>query len=133
MIHPDSDTLLKFVLQTLDDSENEAVRQHLSHCEQCREEERKTEGGVRRLSSVDIPLEMVVPPPLPRRSHVLIAALKVAAVLAAGFVLGYATAELSNPIRPIPVQQRLIPSQIAVPSSGYVPAQEVDVRTPPHM
>ena len=133
MTHPDSDTLLRFVLRTLDDSENEAVVQHLSLCEQCREEERKVEWEVRRLSSIDIPLEMVIPPVLPRRSRVLVAASRLAAVLAVGFVLGYATAELSNPIPSIPVQQRLIPSQIAVPSSGYVPAQEVDVRTSPHM
>jgi hypothetical protein len=62
----------------------------------------------------------------------LVPALKAAAVLAVGFSIGYATAELSNPVPPIPVQQRLIPSEIAVPSSGYVPVQEVDVRTIPN-
>ncbi len=80
---------------------------------------------------MELPIEMAAPPRLLRRSRVLVPALKVAAVLTVGFLLGYATAELSNPIPPIPVQQRLIPSQIAVPLSGYVPTQQVDVRIPP--
>jgi hypothetical protein len=130
MTHPDGDTLLKFVLQTLDKSEDEAVRQHLSSCEQCKGEHRKLEGEVRRLSSFDIPVEMVSPPRLLQRSRGMVPALKVAAVLAVGFLLGYASAQLTNPVHPIPVQQRLIPSHVAVPSSGYVPAREVDVRTP---
>jgi anti-sigma factor ChrR (cupin superfamily) len=128
MTHPDGDTLLKFVLQTLDESENEAVRQHLRACDRCTEEERKLEGELRRLSALELPVEKFTPPRLPRRS--IAPLLKVAAVLAVGFLLGYATAQLSNTVHPVPVQQRLIPSQIAVPSSGYVPAQEVDVRTP---
>jgi anti-sigma factor RsiW len=130
MNHPNGDTLLKYVLGTLDESETEAVRQHLSSCEECSKEERKIDGEVRRLSSVDIPLETGEPPRLPRRPRGLVPVLKVAAVLAVGFSIGYATAELSNPAPPIPVQQRLIPSHVVVPSSGYVPVQEVDVRTP---
>jgi hypothetical protein len=130
MTHPDGDTLLEFVLQTLDESGNSAVRQHLSVCEQCREQQRKLQGEVKRLSSIDLQVEMVAPPGLPRRSRLPIAASKLAAVLAAGFLLGYATAQLTNPVHPSPVPQRLIPAQAAVPASGFVPCQVVDVRTP---
>jgi hypothetical protein len=130
MTHPDSDTLLGFVLQTLDESDSSAVREHLSACEECRERQRKLEGEVARLASVDLQVKMVAPPRLPRRSRLHISVSKFAAVLAAGFLLGYATALLSNPVRPVPVQQRLIPAQVIVPSSGYVPCQGVDLRTP---
>jgi anti-sigma factor RsiW len=133
MNHPNGDTLLKYVLGTLDESETEAIRQHLSSCEECRNEERKIDGEVTRLSIVDIPLGTVEPPRLPRKTRRLVPVLKAAAVLAVGFFIGYATAELSNPVSPIPVQQRLIPSQVAVPSSGYVPVREVDIRTPPNL
>jgi hypothetical protein len=128
MTHPDGDTLLKFLLQTLEEPENESVREHLRACDRCTEEERKLEGELRRLSRIELPVETVTPPRLPRRS--LVPLLKIAAVLAVGFLLGYATAQIATPVRPVPVQQRLIPSRLAVPSSGYVPAQEVDVRTP---
>jgi hypothetical protein len=130
MTHPDSDTLLEFVLQTLDESGDSAVREHLSACEQCRERQRRLEGEVTRLARIDLPVELVGPPRLPRRSRLVISVSKFAAVLAAGFLLGYATALLSNPVRPIPVQQHMIPARIAVPSSGYVPCQGVDLRTP---
>jgi hypothetical protein len=131
MTHPDGDTLLKYILQTLDEWEIVTVRQHLSSCEQCEEEARKIEGQVRRLSSLDIPVEIAAPPLLYRRSRGLVPMLIVAAVLAVGFLLGYAAAEFSNPVSTIPVQQRLIPSQISVPSSGNVPAQEVDISSVP--
>lgn len=130
MIHPDGDTLLKFVLQTLDESENAAVREHVSACEQCREQEWKLEGEVKRLASIDFRVDMVAPPRLPRRSRLFSTVLRSAAVLAVGFVVGYATAELSNPVHPIPLQQRLIPAEIAVPHSGYIPCQEVDMKIP---
>jgi anti-sigma factor RsiW len=130
MTHPDGDTLLKFVLQTLDEPDTSVVREHLSACEQCREQERKLQGEVKRLASVDFPIDLVAPPRLPRKSQLLIAVSRSAAVLAAGFLLGFAAAELSNPVHPIAVQQRLIPAQVALPSSGYVSCQEVDVKIP---
>jgi hypothetical protein len=130
MTHPDGDTLLQFVLETLDESDNSAVREHLSACEECRERQRKLEGEITRLASVDLPVTMVAPPRLPWKVRLGSSVSKIAAVLAVGFLLGYATALLSNPVHPIPVQQRLIPAQGRVPSSGYVPCQQVDLRTP---
>jgi hypothetical protein len=130
MTHPDGDTLLQFVLQTLDESGNSAVREHLSACEQCIERQRKLEGEITRLASIHLPVKMIAPPRLPRRSRLTTSVSKIAAVLAAGFLLGYATALLSNPVHPIPVQQRLIPAQFRVPSSEYVPCRQVDLRTP---
>jgi hypothetical protein len=47
-----------------------------------------------------------------------------------GFLAGYMTAELTNPVRPITVQQRLVPGHPGVPSTGYYSCQTVDI-TPP--
>ena len=36
MRHIDNDTLLKFVLELLDDQENQRIQLHLSQCERCK-------------------------------------------------------------------------------------------------
>jgi hypothetical protein len=38
------------------------------------------------------------------------------------------TAQLTEPVSSIPVQQRLIPVEVAVPASGYIPCQAVDLK-----
>jgi hypothetical protein len=129
MTHIDSDTLLKFVLQTLEEPESEVVRQHLSLCERCRATAQNVEEEVRVLANVEIPVGQSAPPPLPHSSNRFASILKVAAVLAVGFLLGYAAAQLTFPTTIITVQQRLIPKQIALPSTGYVPAKGVDLKT----
>jgi hypothetical protein len=53
----------------------------------------------------------------------------VAAALAIGFLMGYLTSRLLDPVRSIPVPQRLIPAQVAVPTSGYIPCKAVDLKT----
>jgi predicted anti-sigma-YlaC factor YlaD len=129
MTHPNADTLLEFVLQTLEESDNSIVREHLSTCEQCRELQQMLEGEVKRLESIDMHFDVPSPPRLPRRSRLLMTVSRLAAVLAVGFLLGYVTAQLFDPVRPIPVQQRLIPTQVEVSSSGYIPCQAVDLKT----
>ena len=129
MTHPDTDTLLKFVLQTLGESDEQIVRDHLSTCEQCRALQQNLQGDINRLGSVNLHIEMPAPPRLLRRLRVPTAVLRLAAVLAVGFLIGYATAQLSEPVRTVPVQQRLIPVEVAVPASGYIPCQAVDLKT----
>jgi hypothetical protein len=57
-----------------------------------------------------------------------VAATRAAAILAVGFSAGYITAELTNPIRPTAVPQRLVPGRPATPPSGYFSCQAADVR-----
>lgn len=128
MTHPDADTLLKFVLKTLDESKSSSVAEHLSVCEKCRDLQQKLLGELARLEGIEIHIDVPAPPGLPRRSRLPLAVSRWAAVLATGFLLGYMTAQLSDPVRPIPVQQRLIPTQGEVSSSGYVSCQAVDVK-----
>jgi hypothetical protein len=129
MTHPDADTLLRFVLQTLDDSDSSSVAEHMSACEECKELQQKLLGEVERLERIDFDINVPVPPRLPRRSRLIPEVSRWAAVLAIGFLLGYLTAQLLDPVHPVPVQQRLIPTQAKVPSSGYISCQAVDVKT----
>jgi hypothetical protein len=129
MIHLDDDTLLKFTLETLDAAEDSLAREHLLGCQLCREKHDRLQSEIRRLSNIEMRVEQVTPPRLPRRFRFLAVASRAAAILVVGFLAGYLTAELSDPIRPTPVQQRLIPRRLTTPSSGYVPCQAVDVTT----
>jgi len=126
MTHLDDDTLLKFHLEMLDPSDDVRIRQHLSACRQCGERDKKVQGEVGRLSEIEMRLDEVAPPPLPRRVRFFAVAARVAAVLAVGFLAGYMTAEVANPLPPNTVQQRLVPARLAAPPSGYVPCQAVD-------
>jgi predicted anti-sigma-YlaC factor YlaD len=131
MTHPDADTLLKFALKTLDESESSSVAEHLSVCEKCRDLQQKILGELARLEEVEIHIDVPAPPGIPRRRRMALAVLRWAAVLATGFLLGYMTAQLSDPVRPVVVQQRLIPTRAEVSSSGYVSCQAIDVTTSP--
>ncbi|HEX7571897.1 MAG TPA: hypothetical protein VF514_02310 [Bacteroidota bacterium] len=128
MTHPDADTLLKFVIQTLDESESSSVAEHLSVCEKCRDLRQKLLGEFARMGEVEFRIDTPEPPGLPRRLRMTLAVSRWAAVLAIGFLLGYLTAQLSDPVRPVVVQQRLIPTRGEVSSSGYISCQAVDVK-----
>ena len=131
MTHPDADTLLKFALKTLDQSESSSVAEHLSVCEKCKDLQQKILGELARLEEVEIHTDVPAPPGLPRRLRLPLAVSRWAAVLAIGFLLGYMTAQLSDPVRPVVVQQRLIPTRAEVSSSGFVSCQAIDVTTSP--
>ncbi len=127
MNHIDSDTILKFILETLDPADESAVRGHLSECEACRGECEKVQSDVERFSTIPVQVEEVEPPRLPLKRPLLVMASRAAALLAAGFLAGYMSAELSSPVRPRGIQQHLIPSHASVPPSGYFSCEAVDV------
>jgi anti-sigma factor RsiW len=131
MTHPDADTLLKFVLQTLDESDTRSVMEHLQACEECRGLQQKLLGELARLGKIDFQIDIPSPPGLPRRSRLPLAVSRWAAVLAIGFLLGYMTAQLSDPVRPVVVQQRLIPTRAEASASRYVSCQALDATTSP--
>jgi len=128
MTHPDSDTLLKYVLRTLEETDESIVHDHLLTCEQCRALQQNLQGEVRRLGEVNLHIEMPAPPRLPRKLRVPNAVTRLAAALAVGFLMGYVTAQISDRTISVPVQQRLIPARMVVPSSGYIPSQAVDLK-----
>lgn len=128
MNHPDEETLLKYSLETLDAADASLVREHLSVCQVCRKQQTKIHAELERMSGVAINVDGAAPPMLQRKVRVLRAAARVAAVLVVGFLAGYMTAELSNPLHPMPVQQRLIPRSPASLPSEYVACQAVDAR-----
>ena len=128
MTHPGEDSILKFTLQLLDEPESASVQEHLSGCAQCRVFHEKALGDIARLRSIDFDINAPAPPPvltrrIRRRPHVW----RWAAALAAGFLLGYLTANLSAPHHPVPVGQHLVPTSEQGDSSGFVSCQAVDV------
>lgn len=127
MTHPDEEKLLGFVLETLDQTGGSTVREHLLSCSRCNETERRLRDDLARIKDIDIRVEIPSPPRLVRNERFLPALLKMAAVLAVGFLIGYMTAILSAPDRPIVVQQRLIPAPGVTSSRGYVTCPAVDV------
>ena len=129
MTHPDEDTLLKFVLETLDEPDHSIVRTHLSVCRECQEIQKRLVSEVTRLQSVGVHVDVPAPPGLPHRWRFPLAVSRWAAVLAAGFLLGYLTANISAPLRTIPVQQRLAPTPDGGDTSLFISCKPVDVST----
>lgn len=128
MTHPDGDTLLKFELQMLEEQEHEAVQRHLLTCNSCRELHQKVLGDVTRLRNFTMDVTVPAPPPLIRHPLSKVEVWRWAAVLAAGFLLGYITANLSESVRPIPVQQHMMPTSEKKDSVGFVSCPAVDAK-----
>lgn len=127
MTHLDDDTLLRSALETLDERDNARVREHLAVCAQCSERMERVREEVGRLSGIRVEVGEFAPPPLRRPRRVVSALARAAAILAVGFLAGYATADLTAPERPTAVQQRLVPGSPAAPRTGYFPCRAVDV------
>jgi len=130
MTHPDADALLRFVLQTSEDSERSAVAEHIVRCEACARAEREIRADVLKLETAGDDIRIPAPPALPRRLHRTLAFSRWAAVLAAGFLLGYVTSNLTSALPAIPVQQRLIPERVTEDTLGFMPCQPVDAGAP---
>jgi anti-sigma factor RsiW len=127
MTHLDDDALLGFVLETLDAPEESRVREHVIGCPECCERMGKVQADVDRLSGVSLQVREAPVPPLPVGRRFLPVLTRVAAILAVGFLAGYVTADLSAPVHPEAVQQRLVPGVPAAPRTGYFPCRPVDV------
>ena len=68
MNHPTDDTLLKLVLELLDDNENAALREHLDRCADCRARYERMRANTDMLGSISPDVEA---PSLPSRTHVV--------------------------------------------------------------
>ena len=127
MMHIDDDTLLKFVLETLDEPDNASVRKHLSSCPLCSGKRSELQREVGSLASVDFQVDNVEPPRLPQRSRRSLVIARFAAVLAVGFVTGYLVAELSAPLKTTTVGQQLRPAPVATPVTRPAPCSAIDI------
>jgi anti-sigma factor RsiW len=127
MMHIDDDTLLKFVLETLDEPDNATVREHLSSCPLCSGKRLELQREVGSLASVDLQVDAVEPPRLPQRSRRSMVIARFAAVLAVGFVAGYLMAELSAPQTTTTVGQQLRPAPVNTPVTRPVPCGAIDI------
>jgi len=130
MTHPDADTLLKHVLETLDEPERSEVAGHLAGCEACRKAETEIRGDIRKLEAIGSDVEVPPPPALPRMLERTRVISQWAAVLAAGFLLGYITSNLTSTLPATPVQQRLVPERIVEDTLGFLPCPPVDAAAP---
>ena len=129
MTHIDDQTILRYVIDTLDEEERSAVLGHISACEQCMREAERTRSDVERISGFALHLPKTTPPPLMRRASPLAVIARMAAVLVVGFLLGYVTAEMSNPTVSIPVKERLLVSSADSHGPGYAPSEATAVNS----
>jgi anti-sigma factor RsiW len=127
MTHVDDDILLKFILQTLDAREEEFIKGHLARCPACRGRRERMEEEVGRIRSVQFAVELPTPPALRSRRRHAVLLWRMAAVLAGGFLLGYATGRFSDAGRVVPVQQRFIPSGVAISGTSPSSCPAVDI------
>jgi len=133
MRHPDEDRLLQCILEILEDSECAEVREHLSHCTQCREVEGRLRGDVERMRSVGIRLAIFPPRGLEAHTSNTVRKWSWAAGLAAGFLLGFFSAQFSHDDKPVPVPQRLMTQEAGLGNRGFIPCPVLDagiVRNP---
>lgn len=106
--HVANDELVKYQMDLLEDAQKSKVRVHLERCRKCKSLFEKVEDDLRRLRGFDPALEIVVPPLTGgRRGHVW-PILRMAAILAIGFLLGAYSSESLRPSLVEVVPQNLI-------------------------
>jgi hypothetical protein len=128
MKHYDDDTLLKSVLQLLDESEDRELGDHLAQCSECRMRFDTFTADTGIIGSF-VPHVAPTVPPLPRAKHVtLTPLLKVAAILVAGFLAGYLTSELTRPNPVSVVPQNLATKAQSPPVQEYTVCELIDIR-----
>jgi hypothetical protein len=127
MMHPDDDAILKSVLQTLDAREEESVASHCAVCTACRGKREQMEEEIGKMRSVQFAVEVPAPPALRVRRRNLALLWRMAAVLAGGFLLGYATGRFSGDGRVVPVQQRFVPAAVSITGVARAACPAVDI------
>jgi hypothetical protein len=129
MKHPETDTLLQAILETLQEPELTSVQHHVSGCPECAAHWKELEGQVQTITGVAYPSGEIVPPRLPARHVLGKSILKAAAVLVMGFLMGYATAHLAEEEPRTIVGQRLQPATIPVTTTRNTPSEAIDCAT----
>ena len=129
MNHIDNDTLLKFVLELLDDQENKRIQEHLSQCERCRATLENTQRQIDIIGSIDPEID-ALHYPLPRAQHIsFLPVLKAAALVLIGFVVGVGTANLHQPEQVNVVPQHIELSSPQSPAAAFTSCESLDIYT----
>jgi hypothetical protein len=97
MSHPPDDKLLELVLDLLDESEVQTLREHLSECADCQARFARIHSRTEVLGSVSPAGRPPAYPGRRSRPRVLPSILKAAALLLLGFCGGFATGEYVRP------------------------------------
>ncbi len=117
MKHYDEDTLLKSVLNLLNDEEAWELKKHLLECKECGAKLEKIKRETDTIGEIDLQ----IPPRsyrFPRKKKAALPLiLKTAAVLSAGFIAGYLTSDMSKTCKAGVVPQ-CIERQASVETAG---------------
>jgi predicted anti-sigma-YlaC factor YlaD len=126
MTHESEDTLLELALGLMNAASENRVRTHLQECPACRVLFNDVERTLSHIKNVTPDVSAGIPP-LPSLMHNRYSWLRVAAMLAVGFGLGFVTSEsLRSPPITI-VRQQIVPKPPELPEVGFVACDEVDL------
>jgi hypothetical protein len=124
--HVGEDTLLKLALGLLSASSEKRVRNHLKGCPECQglmEDVDRTLGQIKDVT----PGVTAGVPALPSLGNGRYKWLRIAAMLAVGFGLGFFTAEsLRSPSIDV-IPQQIVPMPPKVPVAEFVPCDGIDL------
>jgi anti-sigma factor RsiW len=127
MEHPTDDSLLKSVLQLLDEQEESDLKHHLAQCAECRARFERLQRETDIIGSIE-PETGQQTFPLPRVKNITyITFLKAAALLVIGFMAGYGTSHLSSPECINVVGHQLTTSAPSESISRYAVCESVDM------
>ncbi len=124
--HVNEDTMLKSALGLLGPQVDRNVRDHLEGCPTCRALQEDVDRTLRDFRDVAPHITAKIPglPSLKGNRHLWI---RIAAMLAIGFGLGYATSESLRPQSITVVRQHLIPTPPKWPADGFVACDDKDL------
>jgi len=124
--HVGEDTLLKLALGLLDAQADRRVRRHLEGCDTCRDLLDDMDRTLRHIKDVTPEVTADIPP-LPSLGHDSYRWLRIAAMIAVGFGLGFLTSEsLRSPTMNV-VRQQMVPRPPEWPAVGFVACSEIDL------
>jgi hypothetical protein len=124
--HISEDTLLELALGLSDARSERSVRKHLEECLKCRALLKDVEQTVNRIKDVT-PVVAADLPVLPSLRHGRHAWLRVAAMLAIGFGLGFLASESLHSPSVVVVRQQLVSKPPELSTTGFVACDEVDL------
>ena len=127
MKHPDDDSLLKSVLELLDEHEASELKNHLRQCDDCRKRFERLRREMNIISSIEPKINQQTFP-LPRSNNITyVTLMKAAALLIIGFMAGYGVSHLSSPECVNAVGHQLKPSAPPESLMRYAACESVDM------
>ena len=129
MNHINEDVLMKIALQLLEEGEETVLQEHLSACTDCRERLERIRQDINLIGSLEPRIEKSFIPLPEARGLRIPAWLRVAALLFAGFVIGYGASLLSEDQVVFVVPYRVLASPPLQEHPGFTHCESVDMVT----